>query len=126
MTMIEAEMCQLISQQPGVTGAELSDELGVTRSATSQVVSKLKDKRFVTESHDAADAKRKRLYVTELGEEAAEIARGYSAKMSKELYGASREELEICRRFVTRLEAFHEEARQEMGLSEHRTGVRPA
>ena len=116
MTMLEADMCLLISRQPGVTGAELSSELGVTRSATSQVIAKLKDKGFVTESHDATDAKRKQLYVSVLGEEAAEIARSYSVRMGKELSGSSREELESARRFVTKLEAFHEEARKKWGL----------
>lgn len=118
MTLVEAEMCLMISDHPGITGAEMSDNLGVTRSATSQVISKLKSKGFVTESHDVADAKRKQLFVTNLGREAAEIANGYSQRMREELFGASRGELESYRRFVTKLEAFHDRARTEWQAEE--------
>ena len=114
MTLVEAEMCLLISNQPGVTGAELSEELGVSRSATSQVITKLKSKGFVTEVHDFGDAKRKQLFVSELGQQAAEIAQGYAGKMTQELYGAtSRKELESYRRFVTKLEDFHDGVRKQ-------------
>lgn len=113
MTLVEAEMCLLISNQPGVTGAELSEELGVSRSATSQVITKLKNKGFVTELHDTTDAKRKQLFVSDLGQQAAEIARGYAVKMTRELYGTSRAELESYRRFVTKLEGFHDGVRKQ-------------
>ena len=49
MTLLEAEMCALIARNDGVTGSELSEELAVTRSATSQIISKLKAKGLVTE-----------------------------------------------------------------------------
>ena len=95
MTLVEAEDASAtIADHPGITGAEMSENLGVTRSATSQVISKLKSKGFVTEAHDVADAKRKQLFVTNLGREAAEIANGYSLRMREELFGTSREELE--------------------------------
>ena len=113
MTMVEAEMCQLISRQDGVTGAELSEQLGVTRSATSQVIAKLKAKGFVSELTDSNDAKRKQLSVTPLGKDAADVATGYAKRMSDELFNTSRKELESYHRFFTKLEAFHERFRAE-------------
>ena len=107
MTLLEAEMCSLIARQPGVTGSQLSEELSVTRSATSQIISKLKEKNLITEQPSHDDAKRKQLYLTPQGEHAAAIAEDYQAQMSNELFGESRRELESYLRFVTKLEAFH-------------------
>src|SRR5580698_8363989 len=61
MTLLEAEMCALIARNEGVTGSELSEELAVTRSATSQIISKLKAKGLVIERASVIDAKRKQL-----------------------------------------------------------------
>lgn len=111
MTMLEAQMCFRISQEDGITGSELSAELGVTRSATSQTITKLKDKGLVVEQIDPDDAKRKRLYVTKRGQSAAGVAKGYLHLMSGELFDESRAELKAYLRFVTRLEDFHKEFR---------------
>lgn len=109
LSLVEAEMCALIGRRDGITGGEISTELGVTPSATSQVISKLKEKGFVSDEADVVDAKRKRLHLTEQGQNAADIAQQYLVVMSESLFGDSREELEVCWRFVTRLEAFHNE-----------------
>ena len=82
MTLLEAEMCALIARHDGVTGSELSDELAVTRSATSQIISKLKGKGLVTERASEVDAKRKQLSLTPHGHDAAAIADNFKAAMS--------------------------------------------
>lgn len=107
MTLLEAEMCALIAQQAGVTGSELSEQLGVTRSAMSQVITKLKGKGFVSEKASDSDAKRKHLYLTQRGRAAAAIAEDFKTQMKNELFGESRAELQAYLRFVTKLEAFH-------------------
>lgn len=108
MTLLEAEMCALIARNDGITGSELSDELAVTRSATSQIVSKLKDKGLVTERASERDAKRKQLSLTAPGREAAAIADGFKAAMTDAMFGGeSAAELRAYLRFVTKLEAFH-------------------
>jgi DNA-binding MarR family transcriptional regulator len=107
MTLLEAEMCALIAQRPGVTGSELSEELGVTRSATSQTISKLKTKSLVSESPSHDDAKCKQLYLSPRGEQAAAIADKYKAQMAEQLFRESRDELESYLRFITKLESFH-------------------
>jgi len=108
MTLLEAEMCGLIFGNDGITGGELADQLGVTRSATSQIVAKLKSKGLVKEQPTPADAKRKRLYVTERGRVAAQTAMEYKSEMGRALFGtASQAEAKAYLRFVQRLEAYH-------------------
>jgi DNA-binding MarR family transcriptional regulator len=108
MTLLEAQMCGLIFRNDGITGGELADELGVTRSATSQVVAKLKSKDLVEEQPNPADAKRKRLYVTDHGRAAALSANEYQSAMGRALFGtASQAEAKAYVRFVKRLEAYH-------------------
>ena len=107
MTLLEAEMCTLIGQHPGITGSELSEELSVTRSATSQTISKLRAKNLVSETPSHNDAKRKQLHLSNRGEQAAAIAEQFKAQMAEQLFRESREELESYLRFVTKLESFH-------------------
>ncbi len=108
MTLLEAEMCSLIFRSDGITGGELADELGVTRSATSQILGKLKSKGLVEERPAPDDAKRKRLHVTERGRAAAGTAKEHQTAMGSALFGgASQAELKAHLRFVRNLEAYH-------------------
>lgn len=111
MTLLEAEMCALIARKDGVTGSELSDELAVTRSATSQIISKLKSKGLVAETVSEQDGKRKELSLTQLGLKAAAIADAFKSAMADAMFaGESAAELRAYLRFITKLEAFHSEA----------------
>jgi DNA-binding MarR family transcriptional regulator len=115
MTLLEAEICALIAQHPGITGSELSEDLGVTRSATSQTITKLRVKDLVSETPSLEDAKRKQLHLSVRGEQAAAIAQQFKAQMAEQLFSESRDELESYLRFVTKLESFHS---QVVGQSE--------
>jgi DNA-binding MarR family transcriptional regulator len=111
MTLLEAEMCALIARNEGVTGSELSEELAVTRSATSQIISKLKAKGLVIERASVIDAKRKQLSLTSHGHDAAAVADDFKAAMTDALFGnESTRELQAYLRFVTKLESFHAQA----------------
>jgi DNA-binding MarR family transcriptional regulator len=108
MTLLEAEICALIGRNDGVTGSEMSEELAVTRSATSQIISKLKAKGLVTERASKSDAKRKQLSLTPHGHDAAVVADDFKAAMADAIFGGeSATELRAYLRFVTKLEAFH-------------------
>jgi DNA-binding MarR family transcriptional regulator len=108
MTVLEAQMCGLIFSNDGITGGELADELTVTRSATSQVVAKLKSNGLVEGQPTPDDAKRKRLHVTDRGRAAAQTAKEYQSAMGRALFGtASQAEAKAYLRFVKRLEAYH-------------------
>ena len=111
MTFVEAEMCALLAQREGVTGSQISEHLGVTRSATSQLMTKLVNKGFVRRKSDPENAKRKLLYLTASGKKVASVADDYSRQMSRELYDTSRQELLAYLRFMTKLETFHSRVR---------------
>lgn len=118
MTLLEAEMCALIAANDGVTGSELSDELAVTRSATSQIIAKLKGKGLVIERAAERDAKRKQLSLTDHGQKAAAVADDFKAAMADALFGReSAAELRAYLRFVTKLESFHSEVTQQWEAS---------
>lgn len=112
MTLVEAEMCAMIDRDPGTTGAELSALLGVTRSATSQVITKLKQKGFVIDVTHPGDAKRRRLYLTDRGVKAASVANEYSKMLVAEVFGGDPAEVAAYQRFLIKLEEFHDKASQ--------------
>ena len=110
MTLLEAEMCALIGQRDRVTGSELSEELAVTRSATSQIISKLKDKGLVTERAIRTRCQAQTTVVDHSRTSSRPIADDFKAAMADALFGGeSAAELRAYLRFVTKLEAFHSE-----------------
>jgi len=108
LTMVEVELCFRIFAQENITGAELADQMGVSRSAISQVLSRLRARGYVSEHPLLGDAKRKQLRVTDAGADAVAIAARYFDMMKQELYAEPVEELQAYLRFVTKLEAFHD------------------
>lgn len=114
LTMVEAEMCLLVSKRSGIIGSEIAEALNVTRSATSQFISKLKDKGLVEVEPDAQNARLKRIYLTARGKEAASAAQRYEDMMAAALYDVSDEELEHYLNFVTKLQKFHASAIAEL------------
>ena len=114
MTLLEAEMCALIARKEGVTGSELSEELAVTRSATSQIISKLKARalspnglRNATPSESSfVDAARSRCR---------RHGGRFKAAMSMRCSAVRAEGVRAYLRFVTKLESFHAQAIKQAG-----------
>ena len=120
LTLLEAHVCSIVARRPGLTGSELSVEIGVTRSATSQTVTKLKAKGLVRETTDRADAKRrKHLFLTKLGQQAAAIADGYLTIFSREIFEEPQEELDAYLRFLAKIESFQETATERLADPDH-------
>jgi DNA-binding MarR family transcriptional regulator len=107
LTMIESEMCWLISKQEGIPGIRLAEHLGVTRSATSQFLSKLREKGLVEAGLASSDGRVRGVWLTEKGRKAAKVAKRWADRMEEALFDASPEELEHYLHFVTKLEAYH-------------------
>ena len=116
LTLLEAHMCSMISRREGVAAGQLSVELGVGRSAISQTITKLKAKGLVSESPDPADAKRKRLYITEAGGRAVAVADSYLAIFSEAILGETQEELDAYMRLIHKLEAFNESSNERLTI----------
>lgn len=109
LTLIEAEMCALIARQDGATGSQISRRLGVTRSATSQYISKLREKGCVELRRDPTNAKIKKVHLTDEGRKTANLSLQYRKMMARSL-NASEQELRHYLRFVERLDQFHKQA----------------
>jgi len=107
LTMVEAEMCLLIKRRSGIIGSEIAEALDVTRSATSQFISKLKAKGLVEVKPDEINARLKRVYLTASGKAAAAAAQEYADQMLAALYDVPEEDLRRYLEFVTKLQRFH-------------------
>src|ERR1700741_5313400 len=62
LTLLEVEICLMISRAEGITGSEISQGLGVTQSAISQTLTKLRQKKLIVQRESPNDGKRKLLY----------------------------------------------------------------
>ena len=106
LTVIEAQTCYLIRRQTGISAREVSETLAVTPSAVSQILGRLKQNGHIFEKTDPAKATRKQLYLTEQGAKAMVAASHLGSMMKSMLCNEELEELEVYRRFVTKLEDF--------------------
>lgn len=117
LTLIEAEMCALIARQKGITGSQISRKIGVTRSATSQYIAKLLKKGCVELRTDPANAKIKRVHLTEEGKRTANLALRYRKMMAKSL-DCSERELRQYLRFLEKVDSFHKQALKKLIATE--------
>lgn len=118
MNLIESEMCELIARKEGINGTQISQELGVTRSATSQYMAKLEEKGCISYGSDPKNARIKQIFLTDEGKRYADLAHKYSNLMHAKLYKCSKEELQHYFNFVKKLEDFHMQVINEMTESE--------
>lgn len=114
LTLLEAEMCSLIHRQEGVSGTELSSILGVTRSATSQTISKLVTKKYVIQKMLDNNSKRKCLFLTKAGKRAAEGADLYRKKFHENVFNVSKRELQSFHRMIKKIEEFQTQSRRDL------------
>lgn len=115
LTLVETEVCLLISDVPGITAGEIAQRLAVSRSATSQVLTRLKEKGFVIETVDSVDAKRKHLHLTGPGTQAAQAGAAFFDRMKDDIFNTPRAELETYLDFVTKLDSFHSSVAEQLG-----------
>lgn len=111
LTGVEAQIIGLVYGGRTVA-VELANEIGVSQSAVSQVLSRLKEKGLVTSTRDETNARRRPLALTESGQEAANAVVSYYESMGEAVLGASGVELRHYATFVANLEEFLEGHRQ--------------
>lgn len=105
LTMVEAEIIALIGQGH-VIAVDIARELGVTQSAVSQVIRRLKDKGHVVAGRDETNARRRPLTLTKTGKSAARALAAHYQELGAALFSTSGVELEHNAAFVARLETF--------------------
>jgi DNA-binding MarR family transcriptional regulator len=105
LTMVEAEIIALITR--GVTsGAEIAKELGVTHSAVSQVLRRLREKGFITSARNEDNARHKTLRLTPRGRSATKRIQEHYNVMAETLLSVPERDIICYLDFVTRLEQF--------------------
>ena len=67
LTMQQVRVLSHIAKDPGITGHELGDRLGVSAPTASGLIDRLVEKGLVTRVDDAEDRRVRRLHATELG-----------------------------------------------------------
>jgi DNA-binding MarR family transcriptional regulator len=97
---VEIHTIQVIGNNPGINGNDLTVRMGVTKSAISQTVSKLLKKGLIRKTRLMADARESALEVTDLG------WKGFQAheRFHTQIFEAVR--LHFGESFETRLDTF--------------------
>lgn len=79
-TSVEVHTVTHVEDYPGITITQIAEDTFRTKSAVSQIVSKLEGKGLLRREQDAQNAKLQRLYVTEKGMELSRCHKLYDEK----------------------------------------------
>jgi DNA-binding MarR family transcriptional regulator len=105
LTMVEAEVCQLIGATDGISPSDLADRIGVSRPAVSQALNRLRERDLITVDAAPDNGKARVVRVTATG---ATVARGVTdlhRQMARAVY-AEAPDLEVILQLFERLDAF--------------------
>ena len=106
LSMVEAEVCQLIASTQGISPSDLADRIGVSRSAVSQALNRMRARGLVTVKSPPDNAKARIVRVTKSG---AVVAKGIDElhrQMSEAVYAGARDQLEVYLALFNRLDVF--------------------
>ena len=105
LSMVEAEVCQVIGATDGISPSDLADRIGVSRPAVSQALNRLRERNLVTVETSPDNGKARIVRVTATG---ATVARGVTdlhRQMARAVY-AEAPDLEVILQLFERLDAF--------------------
>ena len=106
LSMVEAEVCQLIASLGEISPSALADRIGVSRSAVSQALSRMRTRDLVTVENAPDSGKARVVRVTKSG---AAVARGVNdlhRRMAEAVYAGATDDLEAFLQLFTRLDTF--------------------
>ena len=106
LTMVEAEVCQLVAVTGGISPSDLADHIGVTRSAVSQALKGMRTRGLVTVENPPGNWKARVVKVTEKGATVAAGVNELHQQMADAVYAESPEHLEAFLALFNRLDAF--------------------
>jgi len=82
LTVTQAHALAHIAQRPGITQRDLGDTLGLARATTSELVTQLADRGWITQHHAGTDRRQRSLELTPAGQRiAGDIAAARHALM---------------------------------------------
>lgn len=105
LTMVEAEVCQLIGATDGISPSELADRIGVSRPAVSQALNRLRGRGLISVETPPDNGKARLVRISDTG---AIVARGVTElhrRMAGAVY-AGATDLEAFLGLFERLDAF--------------------
>jgi DNA-binding MarR family transcriptional regulator len=105
LTMVEAEVCHVIGSTQGISPSELADRIGVSRSAVSQALNRLRARDLVTVEHPPGNGKTRVVRVTENGATVANGVNKLHQQMRNAVYAGS-PDLEAFLALFNRLDTF--------------------
>jgi len=109
LSMVEAEVCHVVAATGGISPSELADHIGVSRSAVSQALNRMRTRGLVTVANPPDNAKTRIVEVTDHGATVAKSVNKLHREMSDAVYAESPDELEAYLALFNRLDAFFAE-----------------
>lgn len=106
LSMVEAEVCQLIAATGEISPSDLAERIGVSRSAVSQALKGMKARGLVTVQHPPDNSKARVVRVTENGSIVADGVNDLHRQMSDAVYSESPADLEAFLELFNRLDTF--------------------
>ena len=106
LSMVEAEVCQLIASMGEISPSALADRIGVSRSAVSQALNRMRARGLVTVENAPDNGKARVVRVTKSG---AVVARGVNdlhERMAEAVYAGATDDLKAFLGLFTRLDMF--------------------
>ncbi len=119
LTMVEAEVCHLIAARREISPSDLADSIGVSRSAVSQALARMRARGLVTVEHPPDNAKARVVRVTPTGVIVANGVNELHRQMSEAVYAGAPDDLEAFLALFTRLDTFFAEVLAETATSTH-------
>jgi DNA-binding MarR family transcriptional regulator len=106
LTMVEAEVCQVIAVTVGISPSDLADHIGVSRSAVSQALNRMRSRGLVTVEHPPDNAKARVARVTDVGATVAAGVNELHRQMAEAVYAGTTSDLEAYLELFNRLDTF--------------------
>lgn len=113
LSMVEAEVCHIVASAGSISPSELAERTGVSRSAVSQALNKMRTRGLIIVGESPDNARAREVRVTATG---AGVAKGIGelhAAMAAAVYGDAADDLEAFLGLFTRLDKFFEEVMRE-------------
>lgn len=135
----ESKVIQYVGETPGITAADLTKPMGITASAVSQIIKKLRKKGWILQKKNEDNYREYNLYLTQEGEEIYDLHEAFEKRCYDRTYhmldGCSMEDMAVYIAIQERMnQAFEidvEESRQlqasmkrKRTKSEHKAGER--
>jgi DNA-binding MarR family transcriptional regulator len=115
LSMVEAEVCQLIGATEGISPSDLADRIGVSRPAVSQALNRLRDRGLVTVDSVPGNGKARVVRVTKAGAVVAKGVTDLHRRMARTVYAAA-PDLDVVLELFERLDAFFADVMAEDGI----------